>query len=144
MAAEESNVQYNGRDYAMQSDPRGSVYVISACAGVKFYPVKDAAVTDPLFPRTARAVDVELPVFSAITIDGSRLYFDAFTVDGDTAARIDGFALEKAETNVAGAQASSPAGEASSDLENPEIPSTGAARWPCCSWRYLPWLQWGI
>jgi len=124
--AEESNVQYDGRDYTMQSDPHGTVYVISACAGVKFYPVKDAAVTDPLFPRATQSVDVELPVLSAITIDGARLYLDAFTVDGDTAARIDGFALEKTKTNIAGAQAANPAGAAYSDPENPEIPNTGA------------------
>lgn len=94
------NISFDGRDYEAKIEPAGSIYVISACAGVKNYKVKNAASTDLLFPRAQSIVEVDSPVFSAIRIDGSSMYFDAFSVDGGDTRRIDSFAVEKADTAV--------------------------------------------
>lgn len=90
-------VTYNGLDYKAKIEPQGSIYVISACAGVKYYPPKKNIKTDLLFPRAQSIVNVEQPVFSAIQIDGNKLYFDAYTVDSGKTNRIDSFAVEKAD-----------------------------------------------
>lgn len=90
------SVRYHGLDYKAKLDPAGSVYVISGCAGVKNYSAKSNFATDFLFPRAEKIVPIENPVFSAIQIDGSNLYFDAYTVDGEKTSRIDNFAIKKA------------------------------------------------
>lgn len=98
--AEEQKITFGGREYTAKLNPEGTVYVISACAGVKDYQTKDVKDTDKLFPRAEAIYDAHSAVFSAITIDGSKLYFDAYMLDDeakDGATRIDSFALSKAE-----------------------------------------------
>ena len=98
--AEEQKITFGGREYTAKLNPEGTVYVISACAGVKDYQTKDVKDTDKLFPRAEAIYDADNAVFSAITIDGSKLYFDAYMLDDeakDGATRIDSFALSKAE-----------------------------------------------
>lgn len=95
-ASKTKSVSYNGRDYQMKIEPEGSVYVISGCAGVKNYQTKSPGATDKLFPRAQSLVSVEKPVFSAIQIVGSSLYFDAYSADENDAQRIDSFAIQKA------------------------------------------------
>ncbi len=96
--SESKAVSYKGRDYQAKQNPQGSVYVISACAGVKNYAAKNAWATDLYFPRAQSIVTVDDPVFSAIQIDGNKLYFDAFALETDSERRIDSFAIVK--TNV--------------------------------------------
>ncbi|MEI6580030.1 MAG: metallophosphoesterase family protein, partial [Eubacteriales bacterium] len=84
-------LSYKGLDYKAKLEPKGSIYVISGCAGVKNYLPKSADATDKLFPRAESIVNAELPIFSAIQIDGNKLYFDAYTVDGKLTKRIDSF-----------------------------------------------------
>lgn len=93
-------VTYNGRDYTAKLDPKGSIYVISGCSGVKTYVTKDPAETDQLFPRAEKLADATDPIFSAFQIDGDTLYFDAYTVGSDGAQRIDSFAIEKKTADV--------------------------------------------
>lgn len=101
VASETRTVNYNGLAYDAKYEPQGTVYVIGACAGVKNYHPKDVSETDKLFPRAESIVDTILPVFSSIQIDGSMLYFDAYTVDGTQTQRIDSFAIEKQNTATA-------------------------------------------
>lgn len=101
--AEEQNITFGGREYTVKLNPEGTVYVISACAGVKDYQTKDVEDTDKLFPRAEALYDADNAVFAAITIDGSSLYFDAYMLDDeseDGAKRIDSFALSKAEKST--------------------------------------------
>ncbi|NMP38360.1 MAG: hypothetical protein GX051_09635 [Clostridiales bacterium] len=102
VSGETKTVTFNGNDYVSTLDPSGSFYVIGATGGVKNYVAKDASETDELFPRAQAIVDTSLSVFSAITIDGRNLYFDAYTVDteNDTTQRIDSFAIEKSPAPV--------------------------------------------
>lgn len=93
------SVTYNGQDYKMKLDPDGTVYSICGTSGVKVYTTKDEKATDKLFPRAEALVNSEYSMFSAITVDGNALYFDAYQdVDG-TAKRVDSFAIEKTETD---------------------------------------------
>jgi hypothetical protein len=98
---EKKTVSFGGNSYTSTLDPSGTFYAIGATAGVKNYIPKAASETDPLFPRAEAIVETSLPVFTAISIDGRSLYFDAYTVDGDTTARIDSFAIEKSPKPVA-------------------------------------------
>lgn len=86
---------YNGKKYATDVQPTGTSYVISGTSGVKTYLTKDASLTDELFPRAEAIIDVDTSMFSAVTVDGGVLYFDAYTVDGDTVTNIDSFAIQK-------------------------------------------------
>lgn len=91
----EGTKTYNGLDYGVKYDPRGTIYSIGGTSGVKVYHTKDAAATDEKFPRAESIVDVENSMFSAITVDGNTLYYNAYQVDGDEAVRVDNFAIEK-------------------------------------------------
>ncbi len=94
---EEGTTTYNGLDYNVKYDPRGTIYSICGTSGVKVYHTKDAAATDEKFPRAESIVDVENSMFSAITVDGDALYYNAYQVDDGEALRVDSFAIEKTE-----------------------------------------------
>lgn len=100
----ERTIQHNGSSYNAMVNPDGTVYAIDGCAGVKYYQTKDAALTDQLFPRAEKIVDATAPVFSAISIDGDNLYFDAYTVENGKATKIDSFAITKADAALDDAQ----------------------------------------
>ncbi len=89
------NLAHNGEVYEAYVNPTGTTYEITGCSGVKVYNVKDVSLTDELFPRAAKAVDVEGQMFSSIQIDGGVLYFNAYEVKGDEVTCVDKFAIEK-------------------------------------------------
>lgn len=89
---------YGGQEYSTKIKPQGTIYTIDGCSGVKYYQTKDVKVTDSLFPRAEALHDATNPVFSAVQIDGDRLYFDAYEVDSSgNANRIDNFAIAKSD-----------------------------------------------
>lgn len=88
---------YNGVEYATKYNPKGTIYSICGTSGVKVYHTKDAAATDEKFPRGESVVDVENSMFSAITVDGNTLYYNAYEVDGGKANAVDTFAIEKTD-----------------------------------------------
>lgn len=88
-------LSHNGKNYVTDVQPTGTSYVICGTSGVKVYNQKDASLTDELFPRAEKIIDVDASMFSAIEIDGGVLYFDAYTVDGDNAVNVDSFAIQK-------------------------------------------------
>ena len=77
-----------GKTYTAKVDPQGTIYTIPGCAGVKYYVSKDNALTDELFPRAEKIVDSQLPAFASIRIEGNKLFFDAYNVDGSEAIGI--------------------------------------------------------
>lgn len=88
-------LNHNGKKYVTDVNPSGTSYVITGTSGVKVYNQKDASLTDELFPRAEKIVDVNASMFSAIEIDGGILYFDAYTVDGEKSECVDSFAIQK-------------------------------------------------
>ena len=99
--AEEGTKTYNGLDYSVKYNPLGTIYSICGTSGVKVYHTKDVAATDKKFPRAEAVVDVENSMFSAITVDGDSLYYNAYQVDGGEAVRVDNFAIEKTQDDSA-------------------------------------------
>ncbi len=93
----EGTKTYSGLDYSVKYNPLGTLYSICGTSGVKVYHTKDAAATDEKFPRAEAIVDVENSMFSAITVDGDTLYYNAYQVDGEDAVRVDNFAIEKTD-----------------------------------------------
>ncbi len=88
-------LNHNGKKYVTDVNPSGTSYVITGTSGVKIYNQKDASLTDELFPRAEKIIDVNAAMFSAIEIDGGILYFDAYTVDGEKSECVDSFAIQK-------------------------------------------------
>ncbi len=97
VASETQEITYNGKTYTAKVDPQGTIYTITGCAGVKYYVSKDNALTDELFPRAEKIVDSQLPAFASIRIEGNKLFFDAYNVDGSEAIGIDSFAIVKTD-----------------------------------------------
>lgn len=93
-------VTYDGQDYEMKINPNGTVYSICGTSGVKVYKTKDVEATDELFPRAEAIVDSEYPMFSSITVDGDRLYYNAYQVVDGKAVRVDSFAIENTENTA--------------------------------------------
>ena len=91
------NAQFGGLEYRMKYNPKGTIYSICGTSGVKVYQTKDVKATDKLFPRAEAIVNSEYPMFSAITVDGDRLYYNAYEVIDGKAERVDSFAIEKTE-----------------------------------------------
>ena len=86
---------YNGSEYLTKYNPMGTIYSICGTSGVKVYHTKDPAATDKKFPAAEALADVENSMFAAITVDGNSLYYNAYQVDGETAEKVDSFAIEK-------------------------------------------------
>ena len=78
--------------------PKGTLYAIDGCAGVKLYKTKDPAATDEYFPRADEIVDADAPMFAAIQIKDGVMYVDAYLVDGDAAIKVDSYAIQKDKT----------------------------------------------
>lgn len=95
VAPQTETISYNGEEYAAKINPQGSIYVISGCSGVKNYKQKDASLTDKYFPRAQAIYDADCSVFSSVQIVDDTLYFNAYTVDGESVKNIDRFAIEK-------------------------------------------------
>lgn len=128
-------IAYGGREYEMKLDPQGSIYVISACAGVKKYNAKPNEETDKLFPRAEAIVNADAPVFSAFSIDGNTLYMDAYRVLCDKTERIDSFAISKADvpaeptkpTDTTASKETTAAEETTTSAETTDKPDTTKA-----------------
>lgn len=87
-------VTYNGQDYEMKINPKGTVYSICGTSGVKVYDTVDVSATDGSFPRAEAIVESEYSMFTAITVDGDRLYYNAYEVVDGEAVCVDSFAIE--------------------------------------------------
>lgn len=90
-------VNYNGSDYEMKINPKGTIYSICGTSGVKVYDTVDITATDKSFPRAEAIVESEYSMFSAITVDGDRLYYNAYQVIDGEAVCVDSFAIESTE-----------------------------------------------
>ncbi|MGI6744738.1 MAG: metallophosphoesterase [Acutalibacteraceae bacterium] len=88
-------LNYGGLDYSSYEEPEGTIYAITATAGVKYYSVKENSLTDELFPRAQSIVNAQAPIFAAIRTDGDKLYYDAYMQNGEGLDRIDSFAVSK-------------------------------------------------
>ncbi|MBQ9849303.1 MAG: metallophosphoesterase [Clostridia bacterium] len=87
-------VTYNGQDYEMKINPKGTVYSICGTSGVKVYDTVDVTATDGSFPRAEAIVESEYSMFTAITVDGDRLYYNAYQVVDGEAVCVDSFSIE--------------------------------------------------
>lgn len=96
--AKTETVNYNGQDYEMKIDPKGTIYSICGTSGVKVYDTVDASATDGAFPRAEAIVESEYSMFSAITVDGNRLYYNAYQVVDGEAVCVDTFAIESTDS----------------------------------------------
>lgn len=95
---DEETVSYDGLEYRMKYNPKGTIYSICGTSGVKVYKTKDVAATDKSFPRAeALVANAENSMFSAITVEGDCLYYNAYEVKDGKAIRVDEFAVEKTE-----------------------------------------------
>ena len=85
----------DGAKYKTFVQPKGAVWAEIGSAGVE----RGAAVPNGTFnldyPLADRALNPETPMFSAIRVRDGVLYFDAYTVNGDTVEKVDSFAIRK-------------------------------------------------
>lgn len=86
---------YEGANYETALNPNGTAFVIAGTAGVKNY-VQTPSADIP----SKVALDLSVPVYSGITIDGDHLYYQAYRVDGGSSTLVDSFAISKAEEDV--------------------------------------------
>ena len=100
--AKESTVTFEGLEYRMKYNPKGTIYSICGTSGVKVYQTKDVEATDESFPRaeTLIANNTENSMFSAITVEGDCLYYNAYEVVDGKAVRVDNFAIEKTNSKA--------------------------------------------
>ena len=87
---------YEGVNYETALNPSGTVFVIAGTCGVKNY-VQTPSDSIP----SEVSLDLSVPVFTGITIDGDHLYYRAYKVEGGGSALVDSFAISKAEEDVA-------------------------------------------
>lgn len=95
---ETQTLKYNGLEYTSKIKPDGTVYSINGTAGIKHYTPKSEEETKNAFPTPEAVVDIQLPTYSYIQIDGGNLYFDSYAVEKGKETRIDSFAISKVIT----------------------------------------------
>lgn len=88
-----SQVNYGNTVYDMADNPDGTMYAIVGTAGVKNY----VQTADPAVD-SAVSMQLNVPSYAGVTIDGDKLYFRAFTVANGQSTQIDQFAISKAES----------------------------------------------
>ena len=88
----------DGTVYKAFVDPKGTLYTIDGCAGVKLYKTKDATATDEYFPRADEIADADAPMFAAVQIKDGVMYVDAYLVNGDEIVKVDSYAIQKDKT----------------------------------------------
>lgn len=86
---------YKGSNYETALNPNGTAFVIAGTCGVKNY-VQTPSASVP----SAVALDLSVPAYSGITIDGDHLYYQAYKVEGGSSSLIDSFAISKAEQDM--------------------------------------------
>ena len=86
---------YKGRNYEAALNPNGTAFVIAGTCGVKNY-VQTPSASIP----SEVALDLSVPVYSGITIDGDHLYYQAYKVNGGSSSLVDSFAISKSEDDV--------------------------------------------
>lgn len=98
-----STIEFDGLEYYVKHNPKGTIYSICGTSGVKVYLTKDEAETDKSFPRAEKlnTENTENSMFSAITVEGNSLYYNAYEVEDGKAIRIDNFAIEKTDNDSA-------------------------------------------
>ena len=98
-----STAEFDGLEYFVKHNPKGTIYSICGTSGVKVYQTKDEAETDKSFPRAEKlnTENTENSMFSAITVEGDSLYYNAYEVEDGKAVRIDDFAIEKTDNESA-------------------------------------------
>ncbi|MBR3819410.1 MAG: metallophosphoesterase [Clostridia bacterium] len=94
-----STAEFDGLEYFVKHNPKGTIYSICGTSGVKVYQTKDEAETDKSFPRAEKlnTENTENSMFSAITVEGDSLYYNAYEVEDGKAVRVDDFAIEKTD-----------------------------------------------
>lgn len=75
--------------------PDGTIYSSNNTAGPKHYEGVSAEETREYFPDAAKSVTTTLPGFTAISIDGNKLLFRSYTVNGEELNEIDSFGILK-------------------------------------------------
>ena len=85
----------DGAKYKTFSEPRGTVWAEIGSAGTARGAAAPAGTFDLNYPLPDRAAAPDAPMFSAIRIRGGVLYFDAYTVEGETVTKTDSFAIRK-------------------------------------------------
>lgn len=98
VSTEKQTLTYNGLEYASKIKPDGTIYSINGTAGVKHYEPKSQEETDAQFPAGETVINVQIPSYSYIQIDGGNLYFDSYAVENGKESRIDSFAISKVVT----------------------------------------------
>lgn len=86
---------YKGCNYETALNPNGTAFVIAGTCGVKNY-VQTPSASIP----SEVALDLSVPVYSGITIDGDHLYYQAYKVNGGSSSLVDSFAISKSEDDV--------------------------------------------
>ncbi len=96
---EEKSIKYNGLEYVSKISPEGTIYSINGTAGCKHYVAKSDDEIGDTFPKGEAVVELDIPSYSYIQIDGGILYFDSYEVEADGSEnRIDNFAISKVVT----------------------------------------------
>ena len=86
---------YEGTNYETALNPNGTAFVIAGTCGVKNY----AQDTTGGIPSEV-TLDLAVPVYSGITIDGDHLYYQAYKVEGGVSELVDSFAISKSSEDV--------------------------------------------
>ena len=89
---------YKGAEYEMKIDPQGTIYSIICSAGIKEYAEVEAEKCDRYFDRPECIVENDYPMFSAITVDGNKLYYSAYQIIDGEAKLADSFGISKTES----------------------------------------------
>lgn len=94
--ADTQYLRYNGEYYLSKIEPDGTIYTINGTAGSKHYVPKAEDEYTQYFPKAEFVMEIDIPTYSHIQIDGGNLYFDSYSVDKNgKVTRIDQFAISK-------------------------------------------------
>ena len=87
--------EYDGRYYSAYVKPSGTVYASIGSSGNNSSDKHEIYDTSSLFSFTGKSINPDEPMFSSVTVDGSRLIYTAYTIDGTDVHIVDSFIIRK-------------------------------------------------
>lgn len=86
--------------YQTISDPSGTLYSALGASGAMAYESHEINNVSKIFAESGKKLNPDLPMFTAVEVEGDTLYLTTYTLEGNRATRVDKISIKKGATLI--------------------------------------------